>query len=363
MKRRARVCRVLVVVVAAAAVWLAGCGEKKAGTPAGAGKKPAAGQGVPDGLTPEQAAKVVARVGDAVITVGDVTRQINRLSPYIRRRWAAPEKRKEFLDKLIRVELLAQEAQRLGLGEDPEVQRTVKQVMIRLMIKNDLEKNVLPVSVDEGTLKTEYDKEIDKYKRPAQVRASHIVVKTREAAAKLIADIKAHTDDGRYFRDKAAELSLDEKTKGQGGDLGYFSRPEERRPDEPEVPKAVAEAAWKIANVNELAPEPVEAPGGFSVVRLTNKKPALDRSFESVKRLIENRLLRDKRGQALDDFVADLRKKAKVEITAENLDKVVLPPEPPPMPGMGMGFPPPGAMGTMPGREPPPSSPAPGKAE
>jgi peptidyl-prolyl cis-trans isomerase C len=350
MKRRARVFRLLVLVAAAASVWLAGCGDKKAEAPAGGGKKPAAGEQVPDGLTPEQAAKVVARVGDVVITVGDVTRQINRLSPYIRRRWAAPEKRKEFLDKLIRVELLAQEAERLGLGNDPEVQRTVKQVMIRLMIKNDLEKNVLPVSVEEAALK-------------AQIRASQIVVKTKEAAAKLIADIKAHTDDGRYFRDKAAELSLDAKTKGQGGDLGYFSKPEERRPDEPEVEKAIAEAAWKIANVNELSPEPIEVQGGFSIVKLTNKKPALDRSFESVKRLIENRLLRDKRGQALDGFVADLRKKAKVEIVAENLDKVVLPPEPPPMPGMGRGFPDPAGEGAAPGPVPPPGPPALEKAE
>jgi peptidyl-prolyl cis-trans isomerase C len=363
MKRSARVRRLLVLVAATAALWLAGCGQKKAEAPAGAGQKTAAGQGVPDGLTPEQAAEVVARVGDAVITVGDVTRQINRLSPYIRRRWAAPEKRKEFLDKLIRVELLAQEAERQGLGDDPEVQRTVKQVMIRLMIKNDLEKNVLPVSVDEATLKAEYDKELDKYNRPAQVRASHIVVKTKEAAAKLIADVKAHTDDGRYFRDKAAELSLDEKTKGQGGDLGYFSKPAERRPDEPEVPAAVAEAAWKIENVNELAAEPVEVPGGFSVVKLTNKKPPLERSFESVKRLIENRLLRDKRGAALDAFVADLRKKAKVEVVDANFDKIELPPEPPSMPGMGHGLPVPGGEGVAPGAVPAAPPAGPGKAE
>ena len=61
---------------------------------------------LPEGLSPEQAAKVVAKVGDRTITVGDVTEQINRLSPYIRRRWATPEKRKEFLQKLINMNLI-----------------------------------------------------------------------------------------------------------------------------------------------------------------------------------------------------------------------------------------------------------------
>ena len=130
-----------------AAVFALGCGDKKDEKPTeavAAAEPEDDADKLPDGLTPEQAAMVVAKVGERQITVGDVTRQINRLSPYIRRRWAAPEKRKEFLEKLIRVELLSQEAERLGLGDDPEVQRTVKQVMIRLMVKNDLEKNLFP---------------------------------------------------------------------------------------------------------------------------------------------------------------------------------------------------------------------------
>ena len=130
------------VLVALIALVATGCGgdkqdEGKADTSA---KAASTDDELPAGLTAEQAAKVVAKVGQSMITVGDVTRQINRLSPYIRRRWAAPEKRKEFLDKLVRVELLSQEAERLGLRDDPEIQRTLKQVMIRLFVKDELEK-------------------------------------------------------------------------------------------------------------------------------------------------------------------------------------------------------------------------------
>jgi peptidyl-prolyl cis-trans isomerase C len=300
---------------------LAGCGEEKAPTAPGAEK--AADDHLDQlGLTPEQAAEPVAKVGDRVITVGDVTGQINRLSPYIRRRWADPEKRKEFLQKLVRVELLALEAERQGLAEDPEVQRTVKQVMIRLMIKNDLEKDLLPTTVDEKVLKEEYDKDIDKYRRPAQVRASQIVVKTRAEAEKLIAMTKKNAEDRKFFREQAKELSLDTDTKERGGDLGYFSKPEERRDDEPVVPEAVARAAWALQKVGDVADQPVETDKGFHVVTLTNKKPEMNRSFDSVKRLIENRLLRDARTKTMDKFVEELRAKAEIKFYDENLAKV-----------------------------------------
>lgn len=291
------------------------------------------------GLTPEQAAKVVAKVGDSTITVGDVTEQINRLSPYIRRRWSAPEKRKEFLDNLIRVELLSKEAERLGLGDNsPEVERVVNQVMIRLMIKNDLEKEIIPSEIDEATLKKTYEEEKDKYQRPPQVRASHIMLKTKAEAEKLLADLSNNKKDNRYFREQAKKLSIDKTTKERGGDLGYFSESGDRHNDEEKIDPAVAQAAWKLTTVGDIFESPVETKDGFHVIKLTNKRPKLDRSFESVKRMIESRLLREKRKEALDKFVDDLKTKAKIEIFEDNLAKIELskggPMGMPPRPGM-----------------------------
>ncbi len=307
-------------------VFFVGCTEK--------GKDPGAGDGTntrsdrvkeefPDGLTPEQASKVVAKVGEKTITVGDVTRHINRLHPYIRRRWAAPEKRKEFLEKLVRVEILSQEAERLGLADDPEVQRTVKQVMIRLMIKEDLEKEIFPENIKEEILETKYQEDIGKYHRPAQVRLSHIVLKTRQAAEKLMADLHKKAKDARYFRKKARELSIDEKSRERGGDVGYVSDPEEPRDDEADVPEVVVEAAWELKKNGEIGATVVASDQGFHIVKMTNKRPEMKRSFESVKRMIESRLLREKRGEAMDQFIEELKSKSKIEIYEANLEKLL----------------------------------------
>lgn len=344
----------IMVSTAVFSVLLIGCGQKSAPPPAEKAPKTAEKKegDLPSGLTPEQAAKVVAKVGDRTITVGEITRQINRLSPYIRRRWAAPEKRKEFLENLINVELLSQEAERLGIGdENPEVKRTVNQTMIRMMMKNELEKELIPSKVDDEELKAEYEKEKDKYQRPSQVRASHIVLKTKAEADKLLAELKEKPNDNRLFREKARALSIDETTQKRGGDIGYFSE-NGGRDGEPEIPDEVRKVAWKIGKPGAFADEPVQTSAGFHIVKVTNKRPELNRSFDSVKKMIEGRLIRQKRREALEQFVADLKKKAKVEVFEDNLAKLELPePSVPPggPPRHGPGMPPRGAVGPRPG--------------
>jgi peptidyl-prolyl cis-trans isomerase C len=330
---------------------LAGCGGKDEAKPADTAPKEVEKKesDLPSGLTPEQAAKVVAKVGDRTITVGEITRQINRLSPYIRRRWAAPEKRKEFLENLINVELLSQEAERLGLGKDnPEVTRTVNQVMIRMMMKNELEHELVPSKIEDSVLRQEYDKEKDKYQRPPQVRASQIVVKTKAEADKLLAELKEKPNDNRLFRERARDHSLDEVTKHRGGDIGYFSKTGGRE-GEPEVDPKIREAVWKLDKTGAMAEAPIQTKAGFHIVKLTNKRPELNRTFDSVKKMIEGRLIREKRKEALDKFIADLKARAKIEIFENNLAKLELPETPPQM--MGPDSPgPPGMQPPMPGR-------------
>src|SRR5207249_10244650 len=74
-------------------------------------------------------AQVLAKIDDVVITVGDFQGRINQQSPYVRARYTSLERKKEFLDNLVRFEVLAKEAERRGLGKDEEVVRTMKQVM------------------------------------------------------------------------------------------------------------------------------------------------------------------------------------------------------------------------------------------
>ncbi|MBN2717532.1 MAG: peptidylprolyl isomerase [Deltaproteobacteria bacterium] len=321
----------LMIVLLLAGLW--GCGNAAPEPQKNeAGKT---GDDLPNGLTAEQAAKVVAKVGDQTITVGDVTEQINRLSPYIKRRWATPEKRREFLQKLIQIELLSQEAMRNGLDNSPEVQRAVKQVMVRLMVKNDLENGLFPTTADEQLLKNAYEADWLKYHSPAQYRVSQIVVATEAEARQLLTDLQSAPAIRDRFRELAKTVSIDSDSRNRAGDIGYVTNPRDIAESKknggdhvyqqtPGVADAVAEAVWTLSKPNELYPSPVQTDVGYHVLMLSSVKPALNRSFNSVKRLLENQVLREIKRQKMDAFVASLRKKAKVKIYRENLDKVKL---------------------------------------
>src|SRR5437868_13407473 len=83
---------------------------------------------IPGGLTAEQAALVVAKVGDRAITLGDYAATLDRMDQFDRLRYQSPERRRELLDEIIDVELLAQDARQKKLDQQPETQQAVRQV-------------------------------------------------------------------------------------------------------------------------------------------------------------------------------------------------------------------------------------------
>ena len=74
------------------------------------------GPGGPAGpaQSPDELSAPLARIDDVTITLGELQERINRQSPYIRARYTSLEQKKEFLDSLIRLEVLAKEAARRG---------------------------------------------------------------------------------------------------------------------------------------------------------------------------------------------------------------------------------------------------------
>src|SRR5579859_7637698 len=84
------------------------------------------GQGASSLLTPEQAAKVLARVGDRTITLGDYVAALEHMDQFDRLRYQSSERRKELLKEMIDIELLANEARAKGYDKDPLAEQQVR---------------------------------------------------------------------------------------------------------------------------------------------------------------------------------------------------------------------------------------------
>jgi parvulin-like peptidyl-prolyl isomerase len=274
------------------------------------------------GLTSAQAGEVLVKVGDTTITVGEFADRLADQSPYLRARYNSPERRREFLDNLVRFELLAAEARRQEYDALPEVLRAQKQVMIQQMMKDEFEDSIQLSDITDEEIRAYYDGNRSEFQKPEQVRASHILIKNRAAAQRTLQTLLGAEADVALFRRTAESTNEDPDTRDRFGDLRFFSRPDERGENEPEVPAAVAEAAFAIERIGNLHRTLVETDRGFHIVKLTGRRAALHRTLEEARRPIQNRLWRERREQRIQEFIDRLRREAQVEEDLELLDQV-----------------------------------------
>jgi peptidyl-prolyl cis-trans isomerase C len=324
--------RFLVVVA-----LLASCQKKDEPT-----ENQAPGQKAP--TAPPQSAEELktplAKIDDVTITLGEFQERINRQSPYIRARYTSLEQKKEFLDSLVRFEVLAKEAYRKGLDKDPEVVRTMKQVMIQKLMRDEFDAKVTADSVPDADMKAYYDANLAEYVKPEEVRASAIILKNKAQADRVA--IEARGDAGKTnkgFRDLVMKYTSDEDTKLRGGDLRYFDASTK------EVPANVVKAAFALVNTGDVSTAVDAGNGTFYVLKQTGRRKAMTKSFDDAKPQIRNKLFRESRVKAQKDYVDGLKAKAKIEINEANLAKVRIDTSaavddghghesmPPPMPG------------------------------
>ncbi|MBC8132400.1 MAG: peptidyl-prolyl cis-trans isomerase [Deltaproteobacteria bacterium] len=260
----------------------------------------------------------VARIDDTVITVGDVQDRINKMAPFPRGRYVSLEKKKDMLDNLIRVEVMAKEAEKRGYDQDPEVVRVKKQQMISKFLQKEFESKLRVEDVPDADVQKYYGEHPEEFNRPDEVRVSQIVLKDKAKADKVAAEARAaDRNDPKVFRELVTKFSEDEDSKPRGGDLTAFDKASTI------YPKPLIDAAFAMKEVGDIS-APIKSDTGFHVLRLTQKRPGFSRPLPEVKRQIQQRLFREMRTKALDTFVADLKKKYSVTIDEANLAKVAV---------------------------------------
>jgi len=128
--------------------------------------------------------------------------------------------------------------------------------------------------------------------------ARHILVKT-EAEAK---DIIAQLGKGGDFAKIAKEKSMDPGSKEKGGDLGWFSPATMVKP-----------FSDVVANLQKGATSasPVQTQFGWHVIKLIDTRPSQPLAYDKVKEGLQKNLQQ----RNLEKMMADLRTKAKVDIT------------------------------------------------
>ncbi len=304
---------------------------------------------------PKKSGPAVAKGDGVLVTAGEFKARLDEQSPFIRQRYTTLERKKEFLDNLVRFEVLARAAEKQGLDKDPDVLMTMKKVMVQKLVQKTFSEGDPLKEIPEADARNYYDDHKDEYVKAEKVRLSTILVaapasgaeraKKSAQAKKLLARVKAEEKKNLLtaFATVAREASEDAATKAAGGDIGMKGKDE--------LEKAYGkEFAGSAFALEQGALAVLEGPQGFWVVKATGRQPAVERSFDQVRGQIASRLYRERRTKDFDEYVKRLREEAHVTVYDAELEKVAVAPAnaggATAMPGMPGGMP--GAHGGAP---------------
>ena len=272
----------------------------------------------PKSLTPEQAKQVLARVGDKTITLGDYVAALEHMDQFDRLRYQSVERRKELLDEMINVELLAQEATAKGYDKDPLAQQELRAILRDAMLAEARKGVPAPADVPESEVRAWFDAHRAEYKDPERRRVS-VIVLNDEPTAKATLEAAKKAPPGSGFGELVKSRSIDPHARDNvpidlAGDLGIVSPPGDARGENVRVPEPVRVAVFAIADVGAIHGEVVAHGGKFYVVRLTQKLPPHERTFEEAERTIRVKLAQDKLRAKEEELIIELRKGMKVEV-------------------------------------------------
>lgn len=199
-------------------------------------------------------------------------------------------------------DLLAQ--QRLSAAELK--QRLRQQLVLEKLFQDE----VFPqVRVDGEEVQRYYAEHAAEFDQPERVRVLQVVVKTREEALKVREEIRRAP---QKFGEVARRASISPEGKN-GGDLGYFGRGSGM----PEV----FDACFRLP-LNAVS-EVVPSPYGFHVFKVVDRKPASRRALGEARPEIHQKLLRERRASAQEEYLAGLLAKAQIQIDENALAAVV----------------------------------------
>jgi peptidyl-prolyl cis-trans isomerase C len=247
----------------------------------------------------EKAAKAATTSINAYATVNGKAIPANRAEVLMANQLAqgqanTPELKAAVREELVRREVLAQEAAKLGLDKKPEVQGQVDLARQGVLVAAYLSEYARSLKISDADVQKEYEA-IKASLGDKEYKARHILVEKEGEAKDIIDKLKK----GEKFED-LAKASKDPGSKEKGGDLGWAN-------------KAGYVPAFSAAMVKldkgRYTETPIQTNFGWHVIQLDDVRELKMPPFDDLKAQIIQRM----RQVAVEKQILALRAKAKIE--------------------------------------------------
>lgn len=204
---------------------------------------------------------------------------------------------------------MKQQGEKIDATNPANLKNVREQLTLLKVVDREVRSGVM---VSDSDIKRYFQEHRDRFALPEEYTLSQILIKPRspedtaEAKAK-VAEITALLKRGESFEDLALRFS-DGPTASHGGRLGLVRQGELL----PGIERAIA----------KLVPggisDTIETPEGFHIVHLEDKQPKQFRPLEEVRIEIQGLVFQRKSEDVFQEWLADLKNKAYIEIKFES---------------------------------------------
>ncbi|ENN91414.1 peptidylprolyl isomerase [Bartonella schoenbuchensis] len=246
---------------------------------------------------------VMAIINGKSITAGELDELALEINPNLAR-LSDEQRRITVLKAYLDMQAFAKAAIEKGIDKT-EVYDKRMAIMRDNVLQQLYFKQMVVDKIQDADLQALYDKEVAALPKEDEVKARHILVKTKEAAEAIIKRLKK----GESFEEIAKKDSTD-GSASVGGDLGYFSYGQMVKPFE--------DAAFSL-KVGEYTKKPVESPFGWHIIKVEDRRPKQPPAFDDVKEVLRTQIMKD-RYHAL---IIDLRNKVDVKYPDSDIAKLM----------------------------------------
>jgi len=242
---------------------------------------------------------VLAVVGNREITQKDVDTILRSLNPQTAMQFQSEEGMKKLVEELVNQELFYLDALEQGLDSDNEYVREVEKAKANILKQFALSRLLNDAVVSESEIVNHYVANQSRFAAAPSVKASHILVYSREKAEQIAEEIQ-----GGLSFEEAAEKYSSCPSRERGGDLGYFS-------DGMMVPE-FEKAAFAMEKGEISAP--IKTQFGYHLIKVFDKKQADVKSLDEVRNELANQLLAKKQQEIYLHRVNELKGKYAIRI-------------------------------------------------
>ncbi len=195
----------------------------------------------------------------------------------------------------------------MGLTEDEVKMQISRGLAIRALIEQQIASKIV---ITDTETKAYYDGNSQMFKQPAQVKASHILIKVdagaddaqKAEARKKIEMVQQKIKAGGDFAELAKEYS-EGPSNSRGGDLGLFRRGQMVKPFE--------DAAFAM-QANEVS-DIIETRFGYHIIKVYEVKPEQTLAYADIKDKLNQRIKQEKVEKDANLYISQLKKDAKIE--------------------------------------------------